>query len=521
MIRGSLSPPPQMGNGGSPPAHLSTPYLSDPSWWLHIKWSQPSPRTPDWLFDYYDRYNPPPLDTFGRPLRIEEWHQRAVREDRQAAGLLAPGLGGGPILHGFYARAERAYTAWKGAIDDLWAYEQHRLVEEQAAHARQEESARARREEATARARREEAAARARNEEAARARNEAAARARNEAATQALARIRAETERALRCRHETERALVRERTLAEEATARTRQEEAARARQEATARARQEATARTRQEKAAARANEAARTIFLWLRRRRLHARLLASLEVAVPADTRLCPQTAEAQSPDLVPAEIRRIQAARDTLAAPLDALLAEFAALAVGTASPATASPVPTPSPRPRSYLDAVVGPNGRGYTSSAPPSPSVTTSHPSASAPPTPTVCTTHRAKPRHRTGRRNIPRAPSSYAAVAPTHPALLQGGLPTPTFITLARATSLCRSVVSSPTPASTTPHAPSLHPFTFDDGTILSSGGGNAHPFHARGLPLPPWKRTRRKYRPHRTCRRHQPRAPNHSSGWA
>jgi hypothetical protein len=43
---------------------------------------------------------------------------------------------------------------------------------------------------------------------------------------------------------------VRERTLAEEATARTRQEEAARARQEATARARQEATARTRQEKA-------------------------------------------------------------------------------------------------------------------------------------------------------------------------------------------------------------------------------------------------------------------------------
>ena len=366
-----------------------------------------------------------------------------------------------------------------------------------------------------------------------------------------LARALDLAERALaeeRCRHDAsaratalaELALAEERLRADEdraltriAAARARQEEAARARQEeanaraadrarqeATARARQEeanacATARARQEEAAARANEAARTIFLWLRRRRLHARLVASLAVAVLADTRLCPQTAEARSPDLGPAEIWRIQAARDTLAAPLDALLADFAALAVGTASPATASPVPTPSPRPRSYLDAVVGPNGRGYTSSAPPSPSVTTSHPSASAPPTPTVYTTHRAKPRHRTGRRNIPRAPSSFVAVAPTHPELLPGGLPTPTFITLARATSLCRSVVSSP------PHAPSLHPFTFDDGTILSSGGGNAHPFRARGLPLPPWKRTRRKYRPHRTCRRHQPRAPNQSTGWA
>ena len=97
---------------------------------------------------------------------------------------------------------------------------------------------------------------------------------------------------------------------------------------------------------------------------------------------------------------------------------------------------------------------------------------------------------RARPRLRTGRRNIPRA-------------------------------SPCRSVVSSTPPGWTTPDTPSLQPFTFDDGAFHSSGGGNAHPFRARGLPLPPWKRTRRKYRPHRTCRRHQPRAPNQSTGWA
>jgi hypothetical protein len=128
---------------------------------------------------------------------------------------------------------------------------------------------------------------------------------------------------------------------------------------------------------------------------------------------------------------------------------------------------------------------------------------------------------RARPRHRTGRRNIPRAPSCFVEVAPTHPEVLQGGLPTPTSTMLAHAISPCRSVVSLPIPVSTTPHTPSLHPFTFDDGTLHTSGGGNTHPFRTRGLPLPPWKRTRRKYRPHRTCRRHQPRAPNQSTGWA
>ena len=329
----------------------------------------------------------------------------------------------------------------------------------------------------------------------------------------------------------------------------------------------------------AAQAAESAALALAEERRRHEAAAQTALLAEAALADERLRLHTAEdcslvdagrhdtatvssPASPARIPAAIRRIQAACDTLAAPLDALLAEFAALAVDTAPPSKTSPVPTatltPSPRPRSYLDAVVGPNGRGYTSSAPPSPSATPSPLSASAPTTPTVRTSHRAKPRRRkggtqpslplagspalpspdvdsqrqtvrprarprrrTGRRNIPRAPSSFVKVAPTHPELLQGGLPTPTPTMLARATSPCCSVVSSPTPASTTPHPPSLHPFTFDDGTIHSSEGGNAHPFRARGLPLPPWKRTRRKYRPHRTCRRHQPRAPNQSTGWA
>ncbi len=50
------------------------------------------------MFDYYERYNPPA--SVGRPLRDEEWLQRAFREDHQAAGLLPMALLGGPILHG-------------------------------------------------------------------------------------------------------------------------------------------------------------------------------------------------------------------------------------------------------------------------------------------------------------------------------------------------------------------------------------------------------------------------------------
>jgi hypothetical protein len=84
MGHSPLPPPPQMRNGGSTPAHLP-----DPSWWLQFKWSQPPPRAPEWLFDYYERYNPPA--NVGQPLRDEEWFQRAFHEDQQADGLLPPG----------------------------------------------------------------------------------------------------------------------------------------------------------------------------------------------------------------------------------------------------------------------------------------------------------------------------------------------------------------------------------------------------------------------------------------------
>ena len=122
---------------------------------------------------------------------------------------------------------------------------------------------------------------------------------------------------------------------------------------------------------------------------------------------------------------------------------------------------------------------------------------------------------RARPRRHTGRRHIPRAPTSFVEVAPTHPELSQGGLTMPPSTTLAGVTSPSHSVVSSTPPAWMTPHTPSLQPFSFDEGALFSSGGGNANPFRAQGLSLPPWKRTRR------TCWRHQPRAPNQSTGWA
>ena len=157
MGHSPLPPPPQMRNGGSPPAHLPSSYLSDPSWWLQFKWSQPPPRAPEWLFDYYERYNPPA--NVGRPLCDEEWHQRAIREDQQSARLLPPEYGG-PILHGARACADRAYRDWKAVVDDLWADEYEALLVKQAAHARQEEAACSQRplDEHAARARQQEAA---------------------------------------------------------------------------------------------------------------------------------------------------------------------------------------------------------------------------------------------------------------------------------------------------------------------------------------------------------------------------
>ena len=182
MSRDAPHDPPQMRNGGSSPAHLPSSYLSDPSWWLHFKWSQPPPRAPEWLFDYYERYNPPTY--VGHPPRVEDWLQRAIREDQQAAGLLPPRPLGGPILHGARARADHAYREWKRAIDIMWEDEHYRLclvADQEAARARHDEAAALAREEAARARAREEAAARAlAREEAARARDrrEEAARAR-------------------------------------------------------------------------------------------------------------------------------------------------------------------------------------------------------------------------------------------------------------------------------------------------------------------------------------------------------
>ena len=52
MIRGSLSPPPQMGNGGYPPTHLpslvGSLFPSSVGFPVAAKWMQPPARAPEW-----------------------------------------------------------------------------------------------------------------------------------------------------------------------------------------------------------------------------------------------------------------------------------------------------------------------------------------------------------------------------------------------------------------------------------------------------------------------------------------
>jgi hypothetical protein len=261
---------------------------------------------------------------------------------------------------------------------------------------------------------------------------------------------------------------------------------------------------RSRHEAAARAADQA---LTLAEERRRHEDAMRAALSAASTlADER--PHHEVASSNFFVAAK-ERIQATCDLLAAPLDAILADIERKDIKEGARTTLLVVALihPSAVDDNLLPAVAPP-----LVGAPFLPSTVDGNIQKVCP---------RTQPRRCTGRRNIPRAPSSSVEVPPTHPNLLPGGLPTPTSTMLVQAISPCRSVVSSLTPVSTTPHTPSLHPFTFDDGTLLSSGGGNAHPFRERGLPLPPWKRTRRKYRPYHTCRRHQPRAPNQSTGWA
>jgi hypothetical protein len=125
MNRNPLPYPPQMRNGGLPPAHLPSSSLSNPSAWLQYKWSQPPPRAPDSVFEDYQKFNSPA--NVGCPLCDKEWHQRAFREDKQAAGILPPDPSGGAIILGACAFAEDVYRAWKWRVDNLWEDERHCL----------------------------------------------------------------------------------------------------------------------------------------------------------------------------------------------------------------------------------------------------------------------------------------------------------------------------------------------------------------------------------------------------------
>jgi hypothetical protein len=144
MNRDPLPYPPQMRNGGSPPAHLSSSSLSDPSGWLQYKWLKPLPRAPKWVIDNYLKFNP--TADVGHPLCDEEWLQRALCEDQQATGLLPPKSPGGAILLGACACVERAYQDLKWTVNTLWEDERQHLqtaahqrhIDEQAACKQQE-----------------------------------------------------------------------------------------------------------------------------------------------------------------------------------------------------------------------------------------------------------------------------------------------------------------------------------------------------------------------------------------------
>jgi hypothetical protein len=250
-----------------------------------------------------------------------------------------------------------------------------------------------------------------------------------------------------------------------------------------------------------------------------------SALAISMLADVRKRQQAAEhaQMSANIVPpnavqcwhsgdAAIERIRTEFALCAAPLDAILAEIACQSTALET--------APSPhRPTSYVDAVLSTMGGGTQTSLPLALSPSSLAPAA--PPSPDVdgqlqLVRQHARPRRRTGRRNCPRAPSPPDSAPPSHPHQMLGGLHTPASTKLARATSLCRSVVSSTTPSSMAPPTPSLQPVTFLGDLVHSlSGGGATYPFRVCGPTPPPRKRTRRKLRPCRVCRRHGPRAPD------
>jgi hypothetical protein len=224
---------------------------------------------------------------------------------------------------------------------------------------------------------------------------------------------------------------------------------------------------------------------------------------------------------PDPVGAAIRRIWADCTLCAAPLDAILAKIASNDIAheaQALPTTTLPHPaamlSSPPHPMTYVGAVLSTLGG--------SPHATSPALAPLALPLPTVDGQHRtvrrrAQPCRCTGYRHRPCVPNPPDEVLPSHPHPMLGRLPTPTktLTMLARATSPCCSVVSSPLTSLTTSSTSSLLPFTFSSKVLLSLGGGTALPFCVGGQNPPPWKCSQRKHQPCCSGQHHGPRAPN------
>jgi hypothetical protein len=122
---------------------------------------------------------------------------------------------------------------------------------------------------------------------------------------------------------------------------------------------------------------------------------------------------------------------------------------------------------------------------------------------------------RARPRHCTGRRNCPRAPSSIDEALPSRPQATGGGTSPSALavpILLARSSAGANSPPRSETPSLLLPtmasSSPSSQPSDVRTAvTMLLDGGGD--------LSLPLRKHARGRRHPRRVCRRHGPRAPN------
>ena len=136
MIRGSLSPPPQKGNGGSPPAHLPSSTAPDDFQFygfadfpcIAAKWMQPPTRAPEhdaWMREWDNGI----WDILATP---DNWLSRGMIDDLKFAAT-----GEQPSWSRRDGPDEAAYQAWKCAVDDMWLShamldEHHALIETRA-----------------------------------------------------------------------------------------------------------------------------------------------------------------------------------------------------------------------------------------------------------------------------------------------------------------------------------------------------------------------------------------------------